>query len=297
MSIRKLLLLLGPGLLLAQRQPLEFSVDWVNEPKAGTSILKHHTLHSASMKRDVGYSIYLPAEYETSNQRYPVIYWLHGSGGNEISGIRIAEHLDKAIASGQARPVIMVFPNGGKKTEYRDWAHQNVLPETMIVKELIPHIDSTFRTESSPQSRALEGMSMGGNGALKLAFKYPEIFSSVVAYAGSYKRLPLDGYFPGIALEQQAWIAKLSQWYSPDDDVFELAKKNGGRMGQLRIRFVAGTKDIALGDAESLHAWLKELGIAHEYEILLGVGHDSEAYYRKAGVRGFQFHAEQPPPK
>jgi esterase/lipase superfamily enzyme len=135
-------------------------------------------------------------------------------------------------------------------------------------------------------------MSMGGNGALKLAFKYPELFGSVVAYAGSYKRLPLDGYFPGIATEQQAWIAKLSQWYSPDDDVFELAKKNGGRMGQLRIRFVVGTKDIAMGDAEALHSCLKELGLPHEYEILLGVAHDSEAYYRKAGVRGFQFHAE-----
>ena len=67
---------------------------------------------------------------------------------------------------------------------------------------------------------------MGGNGALKLAFKYPELFGSVVAYAGSYKRLPLDGYFAGVAAAQQAWIAKLSQWYSPDDDVFELAKKN-----------------------------------------------------------------------
>jgi enterochelin esterase-like enzyme len=47
-------------------------------------------------------------------------------------------------------------------------------------------------------------MSMGANGALKLAFKYLELFHLVVAYAGSYKRLPLDGYFPGISVEQQA---------------------------------------------------------------------------------------------
>ena len=69
-------------------------------------------------------------------------------------------------------------------------------------------------------------MSMGANGALKLAFKYPELFHSVVAYAGSYKRLPLDGYFPSVALEQQAWIAKLGQWWSAADDVFGVVSRN-----------------------------------------------------------------------
>jgi endo-1,4-beta-xylanase len=293
MLLRTLLLAaLAASFASAQRQPLEFQVDWVNTLKPGIAGLKHHTLRSECMKRDVGYSIYLPPSYETSKERYPVIYWLHGAGGNETSGSSIAEHLDKAIASGQARPVIMVFPNGGRRTEYRDWPEQNVLSESMIIRELIPHIDSTYRTDDSPKGRALEGMSMGGNGALKLAFKHPEMFSSVVAYAGSYKRLPLDGYFPGIAAAQQAWIAKLSQWYSPDDDVFELAKKNGGRMSRLRIRFVVGTKDVSMPDSEALHGWLKELALPHEYEILLGVGHDTETYYRKVGVRGFQFHGE-----
>ena len=291
---RAVLIALGATMaLVAERQPLEFSIDWVNTPTAGWStILQHRTFQSQRMKREVGYSIFLPPDYETSGRRYPVIYWLHGSGGNEISGARVAEHLKQAIASGQARPVIVVFPNGGKKTEYRDWPEQNILPESMIIHELIPYIDATYRTEATPRSRAIEGMSMGGNGALKLAFKYPELFGSVVAYAGSYNRLPLDGYFAGVAAEQQAWIAKLSQWYSPDDDVFELAKKNGGRMGPLRIRFIVGTKDISMDDAEALHAWLKSLRLPHEYEILLGVAHDSETYYRKAGVRGFQFHAE-----
>ncbi len=291
---RAILIALGAAMaLMAERQPLEFSIDWVNNPKEGWStILQHRTFQSQRMKREVGYSIFLPPDYETSGRRYPVIYWLHGAGGNEISGARVAEHLKQAITSGQARPVIMVFPNGGKKTEYRDWPEQHILPESMIIHELIPYIDATYRTEATPRSRAIEGMSMGGNGALKLAFKYPELFGSVVAYAGSYKRLPLDGYFAGVAAEQQAWIAKLSQWYSPDDDVFELAKKNGGRMGHLRIRFIVGTKDISMEDAEALHASLKSLGLSHEYEILLGVAHDSETYYRKAGVRGFQFHAE-----
>jgi esterase/lipase superfamily enzyme len=144
---------------------------------------------------------------------------------------------------------------------------------------------------ASALGRAVEGMSMGGNGALKLAFKYPELFGSVVAYAGSYNRLPLDGYFPGIAPEQQAWIAKLSQWYSADDDVFELANRNFARLGQLRIRFIGGTKDVSMPDAEALHNWLLRRSIPHEYEILLGVSHDGKMYYERTGLHGFQFHA------
>ena len=112
-----------------------------------------------------------------------------------------------------------------------------------------------------------------------------------MAYAGSYKRLPLDGYFPGIAAEQQAWIAKLTQWYSADDDPFELVNKNFGRLSELRIRFIGGTKDVSMPDAEALHNWLLHCGIPHEYEILLGLAHDGRGYYARTGVHGFQFHA------
>ena len=270
--------------------PLTFEVTWVNPPTTRPAGVEHRILHSKAMNRDVGYNVYPPPGYASSSQRYPVIYWLHGSGGNESGGLWIAEEYQQAIAAGWAEPALIVFPNGGRKTEYRDWQPQNVLPETMIIRELIPHIDATFRTIATVAGRSLEGMSMGANGALKLAFKYPESFHSVVAYAGSYKRLPLDGYFPGIAQEQQAWIAKLQQWWSADDDVFELAHKNSARLGDLRIRFVVGSEDIAMGDSEALHPWLTARGIPHEYEILLGVAHDGRAYYRRSGLNGFRFH-------
>lgn len=276
--------------LLAERQPLVFEINWVNPPAAKPAGVQHRVLRSASMQRDVGYNIYLPPDYESSGKRYPVIYWLHGAGGNESSTLWVAEEYQKAIAAGLTEPAILVFPNGGRRTEYRDWKPQNVMPETMIIRELIPHIDATFRTIATPAGRSLEGMSMGANGALKLAFKYPELFHSVVAYAGSYKRLPLDGYFPGISVEQQAWIAKLQQWWSAEDDVFELAHHNSARLGELRIRLVIGSKDVAFEDSEALHPWLRARGIPHEYEILLGVSHDTKAYYARSGAHGFRFH-------
>ena len=73
------------------------------------------------MKHEVGWSIYLPPEYDSSQQRYPVVYWLHGAGGNETSGYIVAKEFDAAVRAGLTAPAIIVFPNGGKKTEYRDW--------------------------------------------------------------------------------------------------------------------------------------------------------------------------------
>lgn len=277
----------------AQREPLVFDITWVNPPKDAPRGVTHHVFRSTAMQSDVGFNIYLPPDYESSpNKRYPVIYWLHGAGGHESQGLAQAALLDKAISAGLMPPTIMVIPNGGKRSEYRDWVQQNVMAETMIIRELIPLIDSKYRTAPAPFGRAIEGMSMGGNGSLKLALKYPEMFGSVLAIAGTYGRIRLDGYFfLGVTSDQQKWVSKLAQWYSEEDDVFELAKKNYNRLGHLAIRLLIGTQDVSFPDSEKLHVHLRDLGVAHEYEILLGVSHNTTQYYERAGIHGFQFQA------
>lgn len=282
-----------PLAVMAQREPLVFDITWVNPPKDPPKGVTHHVFTSKAMKKEVGFNIYLPPEYETSpGKRFPVIYWLHGAGGQESQGVAQAALLDKAIAAGTMPQTIMVIPNGGKRSEYRDWPEQNVMAETMIIKELIPYVDAHYRTAAAPLGRAIEGMSMGGNGSLKLALKYPEMFGSVVAIAGTYGRIRLDGYFfLGVTPDQQKWVAKLAQWYSADDDVFELARKNYNRLGHLAVRLLIGTQDVSFPDSEKLHVHLRDLGVAHEYEILLGVSHNTQQYYDRAGIHGFQFQA------
>jgi len=288
-----LLLALSPLVAFSQREPLVFDIAWVNPPKDPPRGVTHHVFPSAAMKTDVGFNIYLPPEYATAaGKRFPVIYWLHGAGGHESQGVAQAALLDKAIAAGVMPQTIMVIPNGGKRSEYRDWAPQNVMAETMIVKELIPYVDSHYRTQAAPFGRAIEGMSMGGNGSLKLALKYPEMFGSVLAIAGTYGRIRLDGYFfLGVTSDQQKWVSKLAQWYSEDEDVFELAKRNYNRLGHLAIRLLIGTQDVSFPDSEKLHVHLRDLGVAHEYEILLGVSHNTQQYYDRSGIHGFQFQA------
>jgi hypothetical protein len=78
---------------------------WVNEPEPGQlpAGVTHHTYRSASLGHDVGYCIYLPPDYAAGNKRYPVIYNLHGAGGNELHGFEEARLLDAGIRSGNCR--------------------------------------------------------------------------------------------------------------------------------------------------------------------------------------------------
>lgn len=272
-------------------KPLEFQIQWVNPPKEETPRVSHHVLRSASMGHDVGFNLYLPPGYDSSGERYPVLYWLHGAGSNESAGVANATLLDRAIADKLVPPAIMVIPNGGRRSEYRDWKPQKVMSETHIIRELIPHVDATYRTVAGREGRHIEGMSMGGNGSLKLAFKHPGLFASVVAYAGSYRPLPKDGnLYNGIPADAKTWVGQLAHWYSADDDVFALSVRNAEALKLLRIRLVIGTADVSFEDSEVLHAHLRKVGIVHEYEIALGIPHNTTAYYQRVGVEGFRFH-------
>ncbi|MEP6538933.1 MAG: alpha/beta hydrolase-fold protein, partial [Bryobacteraceae bacterium] len=263
MIFRRFLLAFAASALLicAETKPLEFDIKWVNPPAKTPRGVTHKTLMAKAMGVEVGFNIYLPPNYANSTESYPVLYWLHGAGSDENAGLPIAEMLDKAIQAGQMQPVIMVIPNGGKKSEYRDWEPQNVKPESFLIRDLIPYIDANYRTIKERRGRWIEGMSMGGNGSLKTALKFPDLFSSVVAYAGSYRPLPKDGFlYPGIVPDSRRWIEQLANWYTPDHDPFVLAEKNRFRLDGMRIRLVAGTKDVAMEDSEALHAYFQKIG-------------------------------------
>ena len=106
MRLAILLAVSGVLALQAQRQPLQFEVTWVNRPSTLPAGVQHRTLQSPSMKHEVGWSIYLPPEYDSSQQRYPVVYWLHGAGGNETSGYLVAKEFDAAVRAGLTGPAI-----------------------------------------------------------------------------------------------------------------------------------------------------------------------------------------------
>ena len=142
--------------------------------------LRYKTFQSASVKAAVSYVIYLPAEYEANKTaRYPVVYWLHGKGAGQQGLPGFARSFNEAIASGKCPPMIVVYPNGLPMGGYTDSPDGKQPVESMIIRDLIPHIDANYRTLAKRESRMIEGFSMGGSGAAKLGFKYPELFGAI----------------------------------------------------------------------------------------------------------------------
>jgi hypothetical protein len=149
-------------------------------------------LYSASLENQGGenptrrVTIYLPPGYEKGKQRYPVIYYLHGftwSDSMMIAGDHFDKLLDKAIAIGKIKPVIVVMPD--HHTLYRGsyitnssftgkWADFTGI-------DLVNFIDKKYRTIPEWESRGISGHSMGGQGAIKMGMLFPEVFSSVYA--------------------------------------------------------------------------------------------------------------------
>ncbi len=131
-------------------------------------------------------SVYLPPGYQTSKDSYPTIYFLHGFGVDDsqiVQWLGFKQLLDKAIETNQIRPVIMVIPNS--KTKFGGSFYTNSALTgnwaDYIAKDVIEYIDKNYRTLANRENRALTGHSMGGNGALKIAMMYPDVFSTVYA--------------------------------------------------------------------------------------------------------------------
>ncbi len=132
-------------------------------------------------------TVYLPADYEKGMQRYPVIYVLHGYGGNDSVmmsvWINFKRLLDEAIKTGKMRPMIVVAPNSDTKMGGSFYTNSAVTGNwaDYIGKDVVQYMDKNFRTIPDRKSRGLCGHSMGGNGALKLGMLFADTFSAVYA--------------------------------------------------------------------------------------------------------------------
>ena len=254
--------------------------QWVNKPlKNLPDGVTHHTFASVSMKgRVIGYSVYLPPGYkEDKERRYPVVYWLHGGRGHELSGVSaVVPVAEQAIRTRELEPMIIVFNNGGPAWHYDDLEHQQ-LGETALVQELIPLIDRNYRTIPSRKGRGIEGMSMGGRATTRFLYKYPELFSSGAALAAGYGN------------EQKA----VDAGRHVDNNVFSLARQYAqSRKEPVALLIVIGTEDFNYESNLAFDEYLRSLDLSDQLLILEGVSHSNREYYAKMGPSTLEFHAK-----
>ncbi|MGI6238131.1 MAG: alpha/beta hydrolase [Christensenellales bacterium] len=244
-------------------------MNYINPPQNPPTHVTHRTFYSKALNHEIGYNIYLPPDYEDSGARYPVLYHLHGWTGNESSEIWT---LERTYSGGGT---IVVFPNNSPVIDELE----NLPVETMVIHDLIPHIDGEYRTDASRESRTLSGFSMGGGMAFLYAIKHPELFSGVTAYAGTYHHYYNRG-FDTVGVTPEAATALYREMISEGKDLEEgnilyWVRKHAEDIREtLYLELRVGTEDILFGDNEILHMYLQSLDIPHTYRKFEGVAHE-----------------------
>jgi acetyl esterase/lipase len=279
MRVRLTLLLL---LALAARP------QWVDPDRTEPAGTQYRTFHSATLKAEVSYLVHLPPGYETSGLRYPVIYWLHGLGGTQRTGAAFVERLQQAVGRGLAPAMIAVLVNGLRASMYTDSADGKAPVETVIVRELVPHIDATYRTIAAREARAIEGFSMGGFGAARLGFKHPEVFGLVSILAGALHTA--DSIAERRAQIFQSVYSGRKDYYTAESP-WTVLEQNADRIrGRQRVRVWVGEQDQLREWNTQYHQLLDKLKIAHEFRVIPGAAHNYRQVHDGVGPRGFAFY-------
>jgi S-formylglutathione hydrolase FrmB len=181
------------------------------------------TIHSAGLEHnllgdpaDQHVSIYVPDAYAKDTQRrFPVLIFLHGysDATPDRHAGELRNDMDRRIASGAVQPMILVLPNGLNKYLGSFYANSSATGnwDDFIVRDVVGYIDKNYRTQASPEHRGIAGHSMGGYGALTLAFRHPDVFGFVYAMSPCCTDLGGD-----LGASNPAWT-RVNSLQSPDE--------------------------------------------------------------------------------
>jgi len=229
--------------------------------------------HSDALADTIHYAVYLPAGYETSGKRYPVVYLLHGLPGTAESYKSIGFVTRPVEVSGMA--AIVVGAQGAREgdtdPEWRDWGPGRNW-ETATAKELVEVIDERYRTIASRDARALIGISAGGYGATLIAIHNPSVYSVIESWSGYFHATNPAGTAPMDLGSQEA-----NEWANAHTLVPELKRIFVEYpYPKTHYGFYVGTDDQHfLDDNRQFDSELTAEGIKHYYAEYTGAHTES----------------------
>ncbi|MGQ0643753.1 MAG: alpha/beta hydrolase [Gemmatimonadaceae bacterium] len=290
------------------------------------------TFRSQALGTTKRYVVYLPPSYsQAAPHRYPVVYYLHGGAGDETNWTtrgQLHRVLDSLVAGGLPE-LIVVMPDGDD-SYYTTWNflgdYQGCLKQSpprrtseqpeeycvpwphyddYIARDLVAHIDSTYRTIPDRRRRGIAGLSMGGYGAVSLALGYPDVFSAAASHSGVLAPL-LTGYDSATRRARYAktpeevrslygaWeVLRLafgrdtSGWWARDPGRRAVLQSKRGALPAIYID--VGREDRFLNQARAFRDVLLRLELRPEYYERQGA-HDWE-YWRRNAAHGVTFFA------
>ena len=267
-------------------------------PQRKPAELEHMTFEvksfdSSSLKTKTSYGVFLPKGYseeKNKDKRYPLIVWLHGLWEDHQRFHYRGESgaLDKALGDRLLPEVVFVTPNGG--TSFYLNGKESGAYEDLIVKDLIPEIEKNFRVQKGREHRVLMGNSMGGGGALRIAFKHPEMFGIVATHSAAL--FPVDpeeipDRFRKILYAEGAQGFGLSKIFGVPPDLEMWRHENplwlaetleADQLDGMKLYFDCGGKDRYQFDKPNLalHELLEKRKVKHTWRLVANGGHGTE---------------------
>lgn len=297
----------------------------------GAGKVTEGTFHSDALGVDKHYVLYLPGGYDTSQLRYPVIYMLNGLGGDETNWVEGGDL--GQIADAMSLPAIVVMADGddsfyanavvaadydaclkgrrtfGMASDMATYCVKTPRYEDYIVKDLVAHVDATYRTIPERRARAIGGLSMGGFGALSLGLRHKDVYVSTASHSGVDALLyggphPYEAGKVVLAEDASVWGREIEPLGKLVRDIFGPDLQNwrehdpawlAGRLkdGEIAIYLDCGTEDdFKLHDgATYLHDILVERGVTHAFT--LEPGRHNFKFWRSRLDDSLAFHVEQ----
>ena len=244
-------------------------------------VIETRTVKSEILKMERKYSIYLPAGYDVSDQSYPVLYLLHGSGDDHTGWVQFGQVqniADRVIALGLAGPMIIVMPdaNTGVRGYFND-IQGNFNYEDFFFKELIPHIEKTYRVRSERRYRAVAGLSMGGGGTIFYALHQPDMFAAAAPLSAStgnweieqFKQRMNNRALQGISEKQ---IEDYFNHFSIESIIKNASEEDLKKIKSIRWYISCGDDDFLYEGNSMMHILFRKNDIPHEYRVKDG-GH------------------------
>jgi enterochelin esterase-like enzyme len=264
-------------------------------------IIEGATVPSKILGKKVKYTVYFPADYETSSRKYPVIYLLHGYSGGEEDWMQSGEVnrvADKLIVAGELPDCIIIMPDG-ENSWYVNAVEGESNYEDFFFKELIPFVDKTYQTRAERGYRGIVGLSMGGYGATLYAMRHPDIFAASAGLSSAFFtdneiENASDGLWSsffatiygtklvGKARTEGAW---------QKNSVFNMIDKNTTEdLNKTRWYFDCGDDDFLFKGNAAMHVALREKNVKHEFRMRDG-GH-TWTYWRTGIADALKFLGE-----
>jgi S-formylglutathione hydrolase FrmB len=234
--------------------------------RTASDTLESQNFFSSALKRDMPYEVVLPAGYSTSQERYPVLYLLHGWQGDETNWTSLTHLLQDA----SAYRLIVVMPRAANSWYVNSETQAEDRYADYIFHDLLAEVDAHYRTIASPHDRAIAGLSMGGYGAMLFSLRHPGAFAFAASISGAFAGPSgIENILPQLKPSTDKAFGSPGSPTRRENDVDALIE-TGDHTQQPYFFLECGASDPLLPSNRRIVAELSSHGFAYEYHELPG---------------------------